>query len=323
YEGKPEIEEYIYRIIPDSATQFLELQTLSLDLMGLRPVQFQKQTDTPFFKKEFNKFKYPALGYTYMGYNILDPKFADRRVRRALTHAINKKAIIQGVLLGLGRPATGPYIPESWAYHPNVKDFEYDPEKAKTLLAEAGWTPGPEGVLQKDGRPFAFTILTNQGNEERAKAAEIIQSDLKSIGVRVDIRVLEWQALLHDFIDKKRFEAIILGWGVGLDPDLYLIWHSGKTKDGEFNFISYKNEEVDRLLLEGRRSCDRETRKKIYQQVHQLIADDQPYTFLYYPMALPIVHKRFKGVEPSPIGISYNLPQWKIPKNKAEWYLTP
>jgi len=326
FEGKPEISEYVYRIIPDTATMFLELKALNVDFMGLRPIQYQHQTDTPFFQKEFNKFKYPSLAYTYLGYNLADPRFSDKRVRQALAHAIDKKAIIEGILLGLGQPASGPYIPESWAYNPNAPDFEYNPEKARQLFAEVGWTTEPkdkEGLLKKEGKSFSFTILTNQGNEERMKAAEIIQSNLKQIGVTVNIRVLEWQALLHDFIDQKQFDAIILGWGVGLDPDLYAIWHSSKTKPGEFNFVSYKNEMVDRLLTEGRRTCLQEERKKIYQQVHTLIAEDQPYTFLWYPSSLPIIHKRFKGVAPSAIGIGYNMPQWKIPKNKSEWYISP
>lgn len=318
FEGKPEIEEYIYRLIPDTATQFLELKALNIDMMTLSPVQYQKQTDDRFFKTEFNKFKYPALSYTYLGYNLRDPKFSDKRVRQALTHAINKDAIIQGVLFGLGKPATGPYIPESWAFNPNVKDLEYNPEKAKALLAEAGWSPDKDGLLKKEGAPFAFTLLTNQGNAERAKAAEIIQQGLREIGIQVEIRVLEWQTLLHQFIDKKQFEAVIMGWGVGLDPDIYAIWHSSKTKEGEFNFISYQNPRADDLLTQGRETCNQEERKKIYQELHRLIAEDQPYTFLYYPMALPIVHKRFKGIEPSPIGIQYNLPQWKISGNHAE-----
>ena len=318
FEGKPSIEEYIYRLIPDTATQFLELKALDIDMMGLSPVQYRKQTNDRFFETEFNKFEYPALSYTYLGYNLRDPRFSDKRVRQAFTHAINKNAIIQGVLLGLGRPATGPYIPESWAFNPNVSDLDYSPQKAKALLAEAGWRAGSDGLLQKGGQPFAFTLLINQGNAERAKAAEIIQRDLRMIGIQMEIRVLEWQTLLHQFIDKRQFEAIILGWGVGLDPDLYNIWHSSKTKEGEFNFISYQNSRVDALLIKGRQTCNREERKKIYQEVHRLIAEDQPYTFLYYPMALPIVQKRFKGIEPSPIGITYNLPKWKISESAPE-----
>lgn len=322
FDGRPKVDGYLYRIIPDTATMFLELKTLNIDFMGLTPVQYQRQTDTPFFKREFARYTYPARGYTYLGYNLLDPKFSDVRVRRAIGHALDKKGIIAGVLLGLGKPATGPFYPESWAYNHEVTDLEHNPEKAKALLAEAGWkdTDG-DGILDKSGIPFTFTILTNQGNEQRAKSAQIIQRGLKGIGMKVEIRILEWQSFLHQFIDKKNFEAIILGWGMGLDPDLYDIWHSSKTKEGEYNFISYKNPRVDELILEGRRSCDQKKREKIYHQVHRLIAEDQPYTFLYYPMALPIVHRRFKGIEPSPLGIAYNIDKWWVPANKAAWYI--
>ncbi len=321
FEGRPGVARYLYRIIPDTATQFLELRSGGLDLMALTPTQFRRQTETAFFKKTFHRFRYPALGYTYIGYNLKDPKFADRRVRQALTHLIDRQAIVDGVLLGLGRIATGPYIPESWAYNPEVKPLPYDPGKGKALLAEAGWkdTDG-DGILDKNGKPFAFTILTNQGNEQRKQAAEIIQRNLRAAGIQVEIRVVEWQAFLRQFVDQKRFEAIVLGWGVGLDPDIYTIWHSSKTGEREFNFISYQNGQVDRLLVEGRQTCDKERRRRIYREVHRLIAEDQPYTFLYYPDALPIVHQRFKGVKPSPIGLMYNFIEWKVPKDAAEWY---
>jgi peptide/nickel transport system substrate-binding protein len=316
FEGRPHVDQYIYRIIPDTSTMFLELKAGGLDYMGLTPLLFQKQTDTPLFRKNFNKFRYPAFAYTYMGYNLQDPKFQDRRVRQAIAHAVDKKSIIQGVLLGLGRPATGPFPPESWAYDTTVRDYPYDPEKAKSLLKEAGWSDSNgDDVLDKNGVPFRFTLLTNQGNEERAKNAEIIQQNLSKIGIRVDIKILEWQALLHEFIDKRKFDAIILGWSLGRDPDAYDIFHSSKTKEGEFNFVSYKNPRVDELLLEGRKTCNQEKRTEIYHEIHRLIAEDQPYTFLYYPEALPVIHKRFQGIEPSPIGIWYNFKDWQVPKD--------
>lgn len=319
FEGRPHIDRYIYRIIPDTATMFLELQSGGIDTMGLRPVQYQRQTHTRLFRKNFNKFRYPAFAYTYLGYNLKDPRFQDPRVRRAIAHAIDKKAIIEGVLLGLGRPATGPFPPESWAYNPQVKDYVYDPEKAKHLLEAAGWKDRDgDGILEKDGRPFEFTLMTNQGNRERAKVAELIQQFLARVGIRVHIKIVEWQAFLHEFIDKRRFEAIILGWSLGRDPDVYDIWHSSKTREGEFNFISYQNPEVDRLLEEGRRTCDQQRRKEIYWKIHEILAQDQPYTFLYYPDALPIVHKRFQGIQPTALGIWYNFPEWYVPKNWRE-----
>jgi len=320
FEGKPKIDKFIARIIPDMATMFLELKFGGIDFMGLTPPQVKLQADSKFFNKYFQKFRYPAFGYTYLGYNLLDEKFADRRIRKALTYAINKEDIIKGVLLGFGTPCTGPFPPESWAYNPAVKDLEYNPEKAKELLSKAGWKMGENGLLKKNGRPFSFTVLINQGNEARLKTAQIIKESLKKIGIDMKIRVLEWQAMLHEFIDKKRFEAVIMGWALSRDPDLYDIWHSSKTKEGEFNFISFKNDEVDRLLLQGRRIFDIEKRKKIYHRIHEVLAEEQPYTFLYVPDALPVLHKRFKGVEKAPLGIWYDFIYWYVPENKDEWY---
>jgi peptide/nickel transport system substrate-binding protein len=320
FEGRPKIDRYIVRVIPDTATMFLELKFGGIDFMGLTPPQYKLQAATDFFNKYFHKFRYPSFGYTYLGYNLKDTKFSDKRVRQAITHAINKKDIITGVMLGYGTPCTGPFPPESWAYYPDVIDLEYNPEISRKLFREAGWIKGQSGLLEKDGRTFEFTVLVNQGNEARMKTAQILKENLKTIGIKMNIKVLEWQAMLHEFIDKKRFEAVIMGWALSRDPDMYDIWHSTKTKEGEFNFISYKNEEVDRLLLEGRRTFDFEKRKKIYQRIHEIFADEQPCTFLYVPDALPVLHKRFKGVEKAPIGIWHDFIHWQVPKNKIEWY---
>jgi peptide/nickel transport system substrate-binding protein len=160
----------------------------------------------------------------------------------------------------------------------------------------------------------------NQGNEARLKTAQIIKEQLKKLGIDMNIKVLEWQSMLHEFIHKKRFEAVIMGWGLSRDPDIYDIWHSSKTKEGEFNFISYKNEEVDKLLIQGRQTFDMGKRKKIYHKIHAILSEEQPTTFLYVPDALPVLHKRFKGVEKAPLGIWYDFIHWHVPKNKAEWY---
>ncbi len=320
FEKAPNIKKFIARIIPDNATMFLELKFGGIDYMGLTPPQYKLQADTEFFNKYFQKFRYPSFGYTYLGYNLLDPKFSDKRVRQAISHAINKKDIIAGVLLNYGTPCTGPFPPESWAYNHNVRDFEYNPAKAIELLKEAGWEKDKDGILRKDNKKFSFTVLVNQGNQARLMTAQIIKEHLKKIGIEMDIKVLEWQALLHEFIHKKRFEAVIMGWALSRDPDIYDIWHSSKTKEGEFNFISYKNEEVDRLLIQGRQTFDIEKRKKIYHRIHEILAEEQPVTFLYVPDALPVLHKRFKGIEKAPIGIWYDFIHWYVPKNKAEWY---
>lgn len=320
FEGRPNIDQFIYRIIPDSSTMFQELLSGGVDyIYTLTPLQYLRKSETRRIRENYRKFRYPANAFTYLGYNLSNPLFTDIKVRQALSYAINRQAIIDGIVLGIGRPCTGPFSHVSWAYNPNAMTYNYDPEHASRMLAEAGWKDtNSDGILEKNGKPFRFTIMTNQGNNERIRTAEIIQQNLKAVGIDVSIRVMEWQAFLEQ-IDKRSFEAIILGWNMNRDPDLYDIWHSSKTKKGEYNFIGYKNAEVDRLLVEGRRIFDIEKRKKIYYRIHEILAEEQPYAFLYVPDETPIVHKRFKGIVPAPLGIDYNFIKWYVPKNRMEW----
>jgi len=312
FEGRPGIDQFIFRVIPDSSTMFQELLSGGVDMMGLNPLQYLRKSETRRIKENYRKFRYPANAFTYMGYNLTNHLFADVRVRQALSYAINRQSIIDGIVLGIGRPCTGPYAHVSWAYNPDAKSYPYDPEQARRMLTEAGWkNRNSDGILEKDGRPFRFTVMTNQGNTERIRTCEIIQQNLKDVGIELTIRVMEWQAFLEQ-IDKRSFDAMILGWSMSRDPDLYDIWHSSKTKKGEYNFISYKNAEVDRLLVEGRRIFDVEKRKKIYYRIHAILAEEQPYAFLYVPDATPIVHKRFKGINVAPLGIFYNFREWYV-----------
>lgn len=317
FEGRPYIDGNVMRIIPDTATMFLELRANGIDRMNLTPLQYTRQTENNLFRKNFNKYRYLSFSYTYLGYNLKNPLFTDKRVRQAIAYGINKEEIIQGILLGLGKEATGPYKPGTWVFNPNVKKYPYNPGKARELLAAAGWkdTDG-DGILDKDGQPFVFEIITNQGNEIRAKSTEIIQRRLSEIGIKVKIRVLEWAAFVNDFINKRRFDATILGWTIPLDPDIYDVWHSSKTGPQELNFITYKNDEVDKLIEKGRGTFDQKERKKYYDRIQEILAEEQPYLFLYVPDALPIIHARFRGIEPAPLGIGYNFIKWYVPKEE-------
>jgi peptide/nickel transport system substrate-binding protein len=323
FEGRPYIDGYVMRIIPDMATMFLELRASGIDRMGLTPLQYMRQTENNLFRRNFNKYRYLSFSYTYLGYNLKNPMFADKRVRQAIAYGINRDEMIEGILLGLGKPATGPFKPGTWVYNPNVKTYPYDPAKAKELLAQAGWrdTDG-DGILDKNGQPFVFEIITNQGNDVRSKCAEIIQRRLGELGIKVKIRVLEWAAFVNDFINKRRFDATILGWTIPLDPDIYDVWHSSKTGPQELNFVSYKNAEVDDLIEKGRSTFDQGKRKKYYDRIQEILAEEQPYTFLYVPDALPIIHARIRGVEPAPLGIGYNFIKWYVPKEEQKLVMT-
>jgi peptide/nickel transport system substrate-binding protein len=323
FRGRPWIERVVFRVLPDQSTQFLELKAGGLDEMDLTPLQYTRQTSSGVFARDFRKYKYVSNGYTYMGYKLQDPRFADVRVRRAFTHAIDKQEIVDVVLFGLGRPTENPYRPGTKWFNEKLEPYEYSPDKARALLAEAGWkdTDG-DGIVDKDGKPFSFRILTNQGNDQRVKTATIIQKRLRDVGVDTSVRVVEWSAFL-ELIEKQKFEVFILGWGLGLDPDQYDIFHSSKTGPREFNRVGYANKEVDELLEKGRRTFDDEERKRIYDRFQEVLRDDQPYTFLYVPEATPIVSARFRGIEEAPAGISWNFPFWYVPKAEQKYVITP
>ena len=154
FEGRPYIDGYILRIIPDTATMFLELRANGIDRMGLTPLQYTRQTENNLFRENFNKYRYLSFAYTYMGYNLKNPLFADKRVRQAIAHAVNREEIIDGVLLGLGKPATGPYKPGTWAHNPKVRAYPYDPAKGEGAPRRGGLEGGNgDGILEKEGSP--------------------------------------------------------------------------------------------------------------------------------------------------------------------------
>jgi peptide/nickel transport system substrate-binding protein len=320
FEHPPGIKRYVYRIIPDQSVQFLELISEGIDSMGLNPYQFLYRSTTSEFLSRINKYKYLAHSYTYVGYNLKDPLFADKRVRQALSYGINKKEIIEAVLLGLGESCTGPFIKGTPYYDELISGYEYDPVKAAKLLSEAGWSDiDGDGVLEKGNKEFRVKIVTNQGNQVREDAVTVIQSQWAELGVKAEIQVVAWSAFLDQFIDKKNFQAVVLGWSLPSDPDLFSVWHSDSMREGGLNFISYSDEELDRLIEKGRQEFDISERAVIYKQIHKIIHDDAPYTFLFVPYATPAIQKRFKGISPAPAGIGYNFIDWHVPEKEVKY----
>ncbi len=316
-QGQAKIDHLLSRIIPDKAAQFLELSADNIDSMGLNPIQyariFPSRAD---LTKNIGLYKELGNSYSYMGFNLKRKPFDDVRVRQAINYAIDKQEIIDGVLLGLGEPVASPYKPGTRWSNPSLKPYPYNPSKARALLREAGYadTDG-DGILDKDGKPFSFEILTNQ-NKEREMTAVLIQRRLKEVGIEVNIRVLEWASFLGRFIKPKQFDAVILGWSLSLDPDQYGIWHSSQQAPGQFNFISYNNPQADKLLEAGRLELNPEKRMQIYHAFSKILLDDSPVIYLSAGYGLSAIHKRVKGISnPAPAaGIGHNTYEWHIPK---------
>lgn len=314
--GQANIDQLITRIIPDNSAQFLELMADNIDSMGLDPIKYSRVIPArPALTKKLNLYKELGNSYTYLGFNLKHKPFDDVRVRRAINYAIDKQELIDGVYLGLGVNIASPYKPGTRWSNPDLKPYPYDPAKAKALLAEAGFQDNDgDGYLEKDGKKFGFEILTNQ-NKEREKSAVLIQRRLKEIGIDVTIRSLEWASFLSRFIHTGDFDVVILGWGLGLDPDQFNMWHSSQQAPGQFNFIGYNNPEVDKLLEQGRLEFDPEKRMKIYHAFAKVLLEDSPIVYLSAGYGLTAMHKRVQGIiDPiPPAGVGYDSHKWYVP----------
>jgi len=302
YEHPPFIRRQIYHYIGDPATEFMMLKAGKLDIGGISPLQLQRQVGAD-FRRRYAIYEQPSHSYTYLGFNLRLKKFRDPRVRKAIALAIDRQEIIDLLFFSHGSPCYGPFMPGSAVYPKDFVPEKYDPKRARALLKEAGYTPK---------HPLEFTLVTNTGNETRIYAAQIIQQQLRRIGVRMKIRTMEWQAFLNTVVFPRNFEAVLLGWSLSLIPDAYPIWHSDGDKKGGFNFVGYHNPEVDRLIKESESLVDPKAFAEHYRKIFRLIVADHPYVFLYIPNSITAVSRRIRGISPSIIGIEHNFIDWKI-----------
>ncbi len=315
----PYISHIFYRILPDDSAEWLELKAGNLDMAGLTPLAFSRLTDAPWFTSRYQKIHYLSNAYTFVGFNLKNPKFQNKTVRQALSYAVDREGMINAVFFGQAQPMAGVFKPGTWAYDPNLKPYPYNPAKAIELLQQAGYTRGPDGLMRNaKGEQLAFTLTTNQNNAQRLKAAQVLQKCLADIGVTVTIRAQEWSTFVTNTIRNRDFEAVMLGWSLSAEPDPYDIWHSSKTKPAEFNIISYSNPQVDKLITDARKEFDQKKRQQLLWQFQTILADEQPYLFLYAPESLMAVSKRIVGIKPAPAGIGYNSDQWYVPQ---QWQL--
>ena len=315
--GSAQIEKLVTRIIPDSSAQFLELMADNIDSMSLDPIKYARIIPArPELKQKLALYKELGSGYTYMGFNLKHKPFDDVRVRHAINYAIDKQEIIDGVYLGLGIDIASPYKPGTRWSNPNLKSYAYDPIKAKALLKEAGFADADgDGILERDGKAFSFEIITNQ-NKEREKTAVLIQRRLKDVGIDVQIRAIEWASFISRFIKTGDFDVVVLGWGLGLDPDQFNIWHSSQQAPGQFNFIGYNNPTIDKLLEHGRLELNPDKRMKIYHEFAKVLLEDSPIVYLSAGYGLTAIHKRVKGIDnpAPPAGVGWNSYNWYIPE---------
>ncbi|VBB44148.1 putative oligopeptide ABC transporter, oligopeptide-binding protein AppA [uncultured Desulfatiglans sp.] len=288
WEGAPNYRRYVYRVIPDLLTQEMEFYAGTVDNYAVQPHQVERLSRDP----RFQSFSGVSFGYTYIAYNLRREPFNDARVRRALGMAIDVEKIIRFVLYGQGERITGPFVKQTDFYDHSIEPLPYDPEAALALLAEAGWRRGPEGWLEKGGRRLQFTLITNGGNDTRKAILAIAQDAWKQIGIDVRTDILEWSVFIEERVNKQDFDALVLGWSMGVDPDLFQIWHSSQTKPFHLNFAGFANEAADDLILRIRETYDHDRQVRYCNDLHAIIAEEQPYTFLYVGKWTAILDQR-------------------------------
>ncbi len=306
YLGSPWLDSVVFRVLPDPLTLRLAFETHQVDFWNVDPWAVKSFEHD----KRFDLFSSSGNSYNYIGWNLRRPLFHDLRVRQALAQAVNIPQMIKYIIYGRGVQSTGIFTPKMWFFDPKVKALPYNATTARTLLDQAGWKPGSDGIRVKDGKRLSFTLLTNNGNDVRRDIATLVQDDLKQVGVEVKVEIYEWAVLLKRFVEKGEFDAIVLGWGLGNDFDQYQIWHSSQTHPEELNFVDYQNPKVDHLLSDLRQEYSRPEILKLAGELQQTIYNDQPYLFLFVPESTSVLWKN-----------SYRLRQ---PGSKAgEWIDSP
>jgi len=288
WEGPPNYQRYVYRIIPDLLTQEMEFYAGTIDSYDVQPHQVKRLEKDP----RFQNFSGITFGYTYIGYNMRRKPFDDPRVRRAVGMAIDVDKIIKYVLYGQGERITGPFVKQTDYYNHTINPLPYDPEGALKLLESAGWKPNKAGKLEKNGKPFKFTLITNSGNDLRKAILSIVQDAWKQIGIDVHTDLLEWSVFIQERVNKADFDALILGWQMGIEPDLYQIWHSSQTDPYQLNFVGFKNKETDDLIIKIRQEYNYNRQVEYCHSLHDIIAGEQPYTFLYVGKWTAVLDKR-------------------------------
>jgi ABC-type transport system substrate-binding protein len=293
WEGPAQYHDYYMRVIPELFTQEVEFKTGAVDFYGAQPHQVERYKNDP----TYQWFSSLRRAYNYIGYNNRKPLFADAEIRKALGMAINVDEIIQYLMYGEGERTTGPYPKNTEWYDLTIQPLPYDPQGAQAIFQEHGWHLNGDGWLEKDGKIFEFNLITNNGNLIRKNLMTIAQNAWKKIGVKVNTQVFEWAVFLGDFVNTGDFDAVVLGWSMGIDPDLYQIWHSSQAGPQQLNFVGYKNPRADELIVRIRQEYNRDRQRQLTHELHRLIYDDQPYTFLDSPLGTTVLDKKIVLVD--------------------------
>jgi peptide/nickel transport system substrate-binding protein len=311
---KPLLSKIEFKFYPDYQSVFAAYQQGEVE--GISEVLPE---DLPSVRKEeyLNLYTARLSGYTLIFLNLDLPIFEQKEVRQALLYGIDRQRIIDQILDGQGIVASSPIMPDSWAYSPDVVQYDYDPRRASELLTEAGWTDTDgDAVREKEGLRLEFTLLTNK-DPVRRQIIEEITRQLWELGIRVVPVVEDSSWVVNEALRPREFDALLYSWGnLPSDPDPYLMWHSTQIGGDGQNYAGLNNIDIDQLLEEGRQSTDQTRRAQLYRDFQDLFAEEVPSLLLYYPVYNYAVDDMVKGVQLSPM----MDPSDRF-RTVAEWYI--
>ncbi len=295
FKGRPHIDKFIAKPFADQNIMTQALMFNAIDMIVL-----VNPRDIPEIQgdKRFNLQPYNALSYSFFGYNIRNPLLADKRVRKAFTYALNRQEMLDSFFNGQGTIISGPFAPGSWAYNLDVQPLPFDTQKAMTLLQEAGFTRGADGIMQKDGKRLALSLKVpiEKESESVKRVVLAFKNYLKNIGVDIAVEFKEWQAWKEDVFLEHDFDIIFASWVFDDSADISSLFHSGEIGPWKNNFIGYSNPEVDSLINESKLTLDYEKRRTINRKLHAILADENPYTFLWTLTNYAAYHKKIRRV---------------------------
>jgi peptide/nickel transport system substrate-binding protein len=311
YRGpKPALDRIVYRIVAEPSVALRMLKKGDLDVLSVRPIDWVRQTASPGFEQKFYKLSYFTPSYSYIGWNLDRPQFQDRRVRQAMTMMLNRQAILDKLLFGLGAIVSGNFFVNGPDYDRGILPYPHDPAAARKLLAEAGWkdTDG-DGILDRNGQKFSFVFTISAGSKFAERLATIMKEDFSRAGIVVDIQRFEWAVFVQK-LQERNFDAVTLAWSMPWgDADPYQVWHSTQINGGS-NFVGFANAEADSIIERSRMEFDPARRQAMFHRFHRIVHDEQPYTFLYCNPSLAVVSKRFDNVKLHAMGLDFR--DWRL-----------
>ena len=317
---KPYLQRVIFKTLVDANTAWNALQHGDIDETTINSDIWATESHRPELMKRIDFRRFYTLNYNFIAWNEHDPLFADKRVRRALGMCVDLGSIIANVFHGTARAMNGPFTPDQYAYNPAVPVLPFDPTRARQMLNDAGWfDTNHDGVLDRNGQPFRFEMDIFAGSPTGVLFAQLLQEELKKIGVQMTIAQLD-PALMLKRVLGGDFESAYMSWQLDPEPDLFQLFHSSQVPPAGQNFIYYSNPEADRLIDASRKEIDLTKRTKIYQQLHQVLADDQPYTWTVQVSEKWALDRRLRNVRASRgFGLFTWFPgefDWWIPRDQ-------